>query len=281
MNGLAISCLLRGCSEVRKRDLNGVFVGPNGQVFHEEWKLSTKQKGRCILLLSLSFLLLLLYTMRTLPIWKTFSILIIIFHSRAYSTFSNNEASSPSAFSYDAELEPLVLGPDRAALSIYSHEAESHPGSLVAASDDLNSSDFAGEDQADYNNGGRTEIIRNGYDECTPKNRRNRSKMRVRQLSCPFERMQNSKGPATGQGQRIRTAPGRKVEPDQMPEIEPYIPLQILKSDEETCLPATTGKGNFYSASNTPVCSTGLDQIKFPPTSRPQYFTLQECFPCK
>lgn len=214
--------------------------------------------------------------MRTLLIWKTLSILIIVSHSRAYSTFSNNEASSPSTFSYNAELELLVLGFDRAALSIYSHEAESD-GSLVV-SDDLNSSDSAGEDLAD-SNGGRTEIIRNGNDECTPTNRRNRSKMRVRQLSCPAERMQNSKGPATGQ--RIRTAPRRKAEVDEMPEIEPYIPLQILKPDEETCLPTTTGKGKLYSAPNTPVCSTGLDQINIPLTSRPQYFTLQECFPCK
>lgn len=235
--------------------------------------------------------------MRILIICKTFSILIIVFHSRAYSTFRDDGASSSStspsssAFSYDAELkEAPVLGPDGATLSMLdSHEAESQ-GSLVASGDDDDMSrvDSGGEEngQADSNNGGRTEeeeeLIRNGNDECTPTNRRNRGKMRVRQqLFCPVEPLQNSQEPATGQ--RIKTAPPRRttVQPVEMPETEPYIPLQFLKPDEETCLPAITGKGHFFSAPNTPVCSTGLDQINFPLAPKVQYATLQECFPCE
>lgn len=217
--------------------------------------------------------------MRPLIICETFSILIIVFHSYAYLTIRNDGASSPSAFSYDAEVEPLVLGPDEAApLSIFSHEAESQ-GSLFASDDMNNSGDSAGENQADTN-GGRTERpIMNGNDECPPTNRRNRGKMRVRQLSCPAEPMQSSQGPATGQ--RLKTAPRRTVQPVEMPETEPYIPLQFLKPDEETCLPAITGKGNFFSASNTPVCSTGLDQLSYPLATKALYVTLQECFPCK
>lgn len=257
-------------------------------MFHEEWTSS-----RCCLTVAallneaetplthppdatVVHLLLLLYAMRPLIICETFPILIIVFHSHAYSTIRNDGASSPSAFSYDAELEPLVLGPDGAALSIFSNEAESQ-GSLFA-SDDMNSGDSAGENQADTNGGRTEEPIRNGNDEC-PTNRRNQVKMRVRQLSCPVEPMQSSQGPETEQ--RIKTAPRRMVQPVEMPETEPYIPLQFLKPDEETCLPAITGKGTLFSASNTPVCSTGLDQINYLLATKALYVTLQECFPCK
>lgn len=219
--------------------------------------------------------------MRPFSICETFPILILVFHSsHAYSTIRNDGASSsPSAFSYDAELEPLDLGPpDGAAISIFSHEAESQ-GSLFA-SDGINRGDAAGEGQADRNGGRTEERIRNANNECPPTNRRNRGKMRLRQLSCPVEPMQNSQGPATT-GQRTKTAPRQRIQPDEIPETEPYIPLQFLKPDEETCLPAITGKGTFFSASNTPVCSTGLDQINYLLSSKAQYVTLQECFPCK
>lgn len=215
--------------------------------------------------------------MRPFFICETFPILILFFHSHAYSSIRNDGASSPSAFTYDAELEPLVLGPDGAALSIFSHEAESQ-GSLFA-SDDIDRGDSAGVGQADTIGGRTEERSRNGNSECPPTNRRNRGKMRVRQLYCPVEPMQNSQGPATGQ--RIETAPRQRVQPAEIPETEPYIPLQYLKPDEETCLPAITGKEPFFSASNTPVCSTGLDQINFPLAPKAQYVTLQECFPCK
>lgn len=226
--------------------------------------------------------------MRPLILCETFPILILVFHySHAHLTIRNEEASSPSAFSYDAELEPLVLeGPHGAALSIFSHEAESQ-GSLFA-SDDMNRGYSAGESQAD-SNGGQTEgsIIRNvnnnNDEECSPTHgRKNRGKkMRVRQLYCPVDPpMQNSQGrPATGQ--RIKTAPQRTTQPFETPEAEPYIPLQFLKPDEQTCLPAITGKGFSFSAPNTPVCSTGLDQINYVLASKMQYVTLQECFPCK
>lgn len=258
-------------------------------MFHEEWTSS-----RCCLavaallneaetplthplVVTVVHLLLLLYAMRPLIICETFPILIIVFHSHAYSTIRNDGVSSLSAFSYDAELEPLVLGPDGAALSIFSHEAESQ-GSLFA-SDDMNRGDSARENQADTNSGRTERPIMDGNDECPPTNRRNRGKMRVRQLSCPVEPMQGSQGPAAGQ--RIETAPRRTVQPVEMPETEPYIPLQFLKPDEETCLPAITGKRTFFSASNTPVCSTGLDQLTYTLATKALYVTLQECFPCK
>lgn len=215
--------------------------------------------------------------MRPLIICEIFPILIIVFHSHAYSTVRNDGASSPSASSYDAELEPLVLGPDGAALSIFSHEAESQGSSF--ASDDMNRGDSAGEGQADTNGGQTEEPISNGNDGCPPTNRRKQGKMRVRQISCQVEPMQSSQGPATGQ--RIKTAPRRTVQPVDVPETEPYIPLQFLKPDEETCLPAITGKRTFFSAPNTPVCSTGLDQINYPLATKALYVTLQECFPCK
>lgn len=217
--------------------------------------------------------------MRPFFICETFPILLLVFHySHAYSTIRNDGVTSPSAFTYDAELEPLVLGPpDGSALSIFSHEAESQ-GSLFA-SDDIKRGDSAREGQADSNGGRTEERIKNGNNECPPTNRRNRGKMRLRQLSCPVERMQNSQRPATGQ--RTKTAPRQRIQPVEIPETEPYIPLQFLKPDEETCSPAITGKRTFFSASNTPVCSTGLDQINYPIAPKAQYVTLQECFPCK
>ncbi len=250
----------------------------SGHLQDAAWLLqrcSTKQKRP--LIATVVHLLLLLYAMRPLIICETFPILIIVFHSHAYSTIRNDGVSSLSAFSYDAELEPLVLGPDGAALSIFSHEAESQ-GSLFA-SDDMNRGDFARENQADTNSGRTERPIMDVNDECPPTNRRNRGKMRVRQLSCPVEPMQGSQGPAAGQ--RIETAPRRTVQPVEMPETEPYIPLQFLKPDEETCLPAITGKGTFFSAPNTPVCSTGLDQLTYTLATKALYVTLQECFPCK
>lgn len=213
--------------------------------------------------------------MRSLIVCKIFPILIIVFHSHAYSSTFRNDGASPPP--YDAELEPLVLGPDGAPLPIYSPETESQASLFV--SDDINRGDSTGEGQADTDGGRREELIRNGNDECPPTNRRNRGNKRVRQLSCPVEVIQNSQGPATGQ--RLKTAPRPTVQPVEMPETEPYIPLQFLKPDEETCLPAIIGKGTFFSAPNTPVCSTGLNQINYLPASKALYVTLQECFPCK
>lgn len=218
--------------------------------------------------------------MRPLIIYKNFPILIVLFHSRAYSTlpYRDDGVTSPSAFSYDAELESLALGTDGATLSIYPDEAAASQGSLFA-SDDMNGGNYAGEGQAETN-GGRTKgLIRNGNEECPPANRRNRGNMRVRQLSCSVEPMRNSPGPGTGE--RIKPAPRRTVQPVEVPETEPYIPLQFLKPDDETCLPAINGKGNLFNAPNTPVCSTGLDQINYPNVPKAQYVTLQECYPCK
>ncbi|MCJ1344517.1 hypothetical protein MMC31_002720, partial [Peltigera leucophlebia] len=151
-------------------------------------------------------------------------------HSHAYPSNFRIDGASPSEFSYDAELEPLVLEPDGAALSIYSHEAQSQ--SSFFASEDMNRGDSAVEGQDDSNGGRADELNWNGKDECTPTtDSRNKGKMRVRQLSCPAILMQNNKTPATGQ--RTETAPRRTVRPDEMPEFLPYIPLQFLKPDEE------------------------------------------------
>lgn len=196
-----------------------------------------------------------------------FLILILVVHSHAYSTFRNDGASLP-AFSYDAELELLALGPDGAALSIYPQEAE-------LASGDINSDDSAREGQ-DYTDSGRTQDpIGNGKDECNPTNQRNGGKMRVRQLSCPSKPMQES------EGQRTETAPQKTAEPEDMPDSVPYIPLQFLKPDEEICSPSLAGGKNLFTAQNTPVCSTGLDQLNSPLGSKMNFVTLQECFPCK
>lgn len=195
-----------------------------------------------------------------------FLILILVAHSHAYSSAFRNDGASPSAFSYDAELEAPALGPDGAPLSIYPHEAE-------LASGDMDTGDSAREGQ-DYTDSGRTtqDPIGNGKDECSPTNQRNGGKMRVRQLSCPSKPTQDSK---------TQTAPQETAEPEEMPDSLPYIPLQFLKPDEETCSPSLTAGKNLFTAPNTPVCSTGLDQISSPLGARVNFVTLQECFPCK
>lgn len=203
-----------------------------------------------------------------------FLILILVVHSHAYSSTFRNDGASLPAFSYDAELEPLALGPDGAALSIYPQEAE-------LASGDINSDDSAREGQ-DYTDSGRTQDpIGNGKDECNPTNQRNGGKMRLRQLSCPSKPKQDSEGPAAGTGQRTETAPQKMAEPEEMPDSLPYIPLQFLKPDEEICSPSLAGGKSLFTAQNTPVCSTGLDQLNSPLGAKMNFVTLQECFPCK
>lgn len=197
----------------------------------------------------------------------------MVVHSHAYSTF-RDDGVFPTAFSYNDELGHPVPVPDGAALSIYSPEPESQEISLFA------SGDMDREDQ-DYTKSGRTqEQSRDGNDECIPTSRRDGGKMRVRQLSCPARPKQNNQAPVTGQ--RTETGPRRTPQRGEIPETEPYIPLQFLNQDEETCLPALIGKGNnFFSAPNIPVCSTGLDQMNFPLVRMAKFVTLQECFPCK
>lgn len=213
------------------------------------------------------------------------------------STFRNIDDGappSPSAFSssYDADLlEPLALTPDVEAttattttLPIYSHEAESQSSLFASSSDGISDrGDSAVKEGQDDGNGGKTQepIGDDGKDECNPPtSRRNGGKMRVRQLSCPAEPMQdNGKGPVTGQ--KTESAPRQTSQPYDIPETQYYIPLQFLPPDEEYCSPSLSGKGTFFSAPNTPVCSTGLDQTNFPLGPKAKFVTLQECFPCK